>query len=132
MRYHEHLSNISKKAQIGRNCTLHAGIHIHDKVAIGDNCKIQALVFMPNGVTIENNVFIGPCVCFTNDPTLGDDFEPVPTIVMEGAKIGANSTIIAGIVIGKNAIIGCGSVVLTDIPDNQVWAGNPARFIRKL
>lgn len=132
MRYHEHLSNISPKASIGRKCTLHAGVHIHDDVKIGDNCKIQAMVFMPNGVILEDNVFVGPMVCFTNDPTLGDDFEPVTTMVLEGAKIGANSTIRAGIVIGHNSIIGCGSVVLTDVPDNQVWAGNPARYIREV
>ena len=130
MRYHEHLSNISTKAKIGKGTIIHAGCHIHDDVVIGKNCKIQAQVFIPNGVRIADNVFIGPQVCFTNDPDLGDSFEPVKTFIEKGVKIGANSTIKAGIIIGSGSIIGMGSVVLKGIPVKQVWVGSPAKYLR--
>ena len=132
MFYNKHLSNIHLKAKIGDQCTIHAGVHIHERVVIGNKCKIQAMAFIPNGVTLEDKVFVGPHVCFTNDPSFEPYFKAVPTLVKEGAKIGANSTIRAGITIGRNAIVGCGSVVLHDIPDNQVWCGNPAKFIKDL
>lgn len=127
------LSNIAKEAQIGERTVIHAGVHIHDQVIIGKNCQIEAQAFLPNGVTLEDNVFIGPHVCFTNDPKLDakrEKWEPTPTIVRKGARIGANATIRAGIEIGENSIIGCGSVVLHDIPEGEVWAGNPAKKIR--
>ena len=127
------LSNISPLAKIGDDTVIHAGVHIHDQVTIGKNCQIEAQVFIPNGVTIEDNVFIGPHTCFTNDPKLNakrESWEPTPTIVKKGAKIGANATIRAGITIGERAIIGCGSVVLKNVPEGETWAGNPARKIR--
>jgi UDP-2-acetamido-3-amino-2,3-dideoxy-glucuronate N-acetyltransferase len=130
MRWKPELSNISDKATIGEGTIVHSGCHIHDYVVIGENCKIQAQVFIPNGVTIEDNVFVGPMVCFTNDPSLGDDFKPVPTLILRDAKIGANATIKAGVIIGVGAIIGMGSVVLNDVPANQVWVGNPAKYLR--
>ena len=130
--WHPHLSNISPKAHIGEGTVIHAGVHIHE-VIIGKNCQIEAQVFIPNGVTIEDEVFIGPHTCFTNDPTLNakrESWEPTPTIVKKGAKIGANATIRAGVTIGENSIIGCGSVVLKNVPEGETWAGNPARKIR--
>lgn len=128
--WHRELSNISPQAVIGEGSIIHAGVHIHDTVVIGKNCKIEAGAFLPNGVTLEDNVFVGPHVCFTNDAKLTEPFEISPTLVRNRAKIGANSTIRAGVTIGENAIIGCGSVVLEDVKDNEVWAGNPARLLR--
>jgi len=130
--WHKRLSNISKKAEIGDGSIIHAGTHIHDEVKIGKNCRIEAQVFIPNGVILEDEVFVGPQVCFTNDPKLfmQEDWKPTQTLVKRGAKIGANATIRAGVTIGENAIIGCGSVVLKDIPSGEVWAGNPASKIR--
>lgn len=128
------LSNISEKAEIGDESTIHAGVHIHDEVKIGKNCQIQALVFIPNGVTIEDNVFVGPHVCFTNDRKLvnREDFKPIPTLIKRGVKIGANSTIFCGLTIGEGSIIGAGSIVTSDIPENEMWFGNPAKFIKKV
>jgi UDP-2-acetamido-3-amino-2,3-dideoxy-glucuronate N-acetyltransferase len=110
----------------------HRYVWIGKKVKIGDNVRIQPFAFIPDGVTIEDDVFIGPHVCFTNDPNLtclGPKFWK-ETVVKRGAKIGANSTILAGVTIGKDSIVGMGSVVLSDIPDKEVWAGNPARFLK--
>lgn len=134
-RWREELSNVSSKASIGDGTVIHAGVHIHDDVTIGKNCQIEGMVFIPNGVTLENHVFVGPMTCFTNDPKLDtprDQWKPTKTLVKEGAKIGANSTIRAGVIIGKNSVVGCGSVVLKDIPDNEVWAGCPASLLKKL
>lgn len=130
--WHKNLSNISDEAEIGEDTVIHASVHIHDKVKIGKNCQIEAQVFIPNGVTIEDNVFIGPMVCFTNDAKLEaprEEWTPTETLIRSGAKIGANSTIRAGVTIGESAVVGCGSVVLKDIPNNERWAGNPAKPI---
>lgn len=125
------LSNISDDAIIADNCVIHSHCWIGRDVIIGSNVKIQAFTFIPDGVRIEDNVFIGPRVTFTNDPDLeckGKDFWKM-TRVKEGAKIGACVSIKAGVIIGKNAIVGMGAVVLTDIPDGEKWAGVPARKI---
>ena len=127
------LSNIDRHAQVGDGTTIHAGVHIHEYVKIGKRCQIEAQVFIPNGVTLEDNVFIGPGVIFTNDPKLDtkrSKWKPTPTLVKKGAKIGAGAMIKAGITIGENSIIGMGSVVLKDVPPNEVHVGNPAIFLR--
>jgi len=130
--YEPQTSNISRIARLGDYCKIHSHVSIHDDVSIGNNCKIEAYVFIPNGVTIQDNCFIGPHVCFTNDRSLKEPFEISRTLVKQGAKIGANSSILAGVTIGKNSIVGMGSVVLKDIPDSELWVGNPASFIRAL
>jgi len=133
--WHKELSNISDKATIGDGSVIHSGVDIHDEVVIGNECQIEAMVFLPNGVTLQDKVFVGPHVVFTNDPKLDtarEEWKPTKTLVKAGAKIGANSTIRAGVIIGYNSIVGCGSVVLHDIPDDEVWAGNPCKFIRKI
>jgi len=91
-------------------------------------------VFIPTGVTIEDDVFIGPNVTFTNDkyPKSRGDWKLLETRVKRFAAIGAGCTINPGITIGENALIGAGSVVTRDVPDNTVVVGNPARVIRKV
>ena len=96
---------------------------------IGDKVKIQAFSFICDGVELEDNVFIGPHVCFTNDKHPPSS-EWSKTLVKKGAKIGANSTILPGVTIGENAMIGAGSVVTKSVPDGEVWVGNPAHDIR--
>ena len=117
--------------KIGNGTTIHAPVWIGANVQIGQNVKIQAFAFLPEGVRLEDDVFIGPAVVFTNDlyPPSGRS-QWLNTIVKRGAAIGANATILPGIKIGKNVLIGAGSVVTKDVPDGETWVGNPAHKIR--
>ncbi|MFH1126738.1 MAG: acyltransferase [archaeon] len=116
------------KCKIGKNCKIASFTEIQKDVIIGDNCKIEAFTFIPSGVTIEDDVFIGPHVCFTNDrhPKSTGEWQITTTHVKKGASISANCTIVCGTTIGENALIGAGSVVTKDIPDNAIAYGNPA------
>ncbi len=127
-------THICKNAIIGENCTIGEGVYIGPNVKIGNNCKIQNHSLIYDGVEIEDNVFIGPNVITTNDNfprALGDwsdRFEK--TLIKKGSSICANSTIVCGVVLGTNCMIGAGSVVTKNIKDNYLAYGNPARHIR--
>lgn len=119
-------------ANIGCNCNINANVFIENDVIIGDNVTIKSGVQVWDGVSIENDVFIGPNVTFTNDlipasKKYPEKFEK--TIIMKGASIGANATIIAGNEIGEYSLIGAGAVITKPIGNNEVWAGNPAKQI---
>ena len=118
--------------KIGKNCKIASFVEIQKDVVIGDNCKIEAFAYIPTGVKIEDDVFIGPHVCFTNDkkPKAKGEWEIVPTLVKNGASIGANTVILCGVTIGENAMVGAGSVVTKDVPSNLTVVGNPARPIK--
>jgi acetyltransferase-like isoleucine patch superfamily enzyme len=121
--------------KIGNNCKIAAFVEIQKDVKIGNNCAIEAFAFIPTGVTIEDEVFIGPHVCFTNDKkprAVNPGWKTISTTVKKGASIGAGSTILCGITIGKNAMIAAGSVVTKDVPANTLVAGNPAKILRKI
>jgi len=122
---------VLKNATIGKNCNINANVFIENDVLIGDNVTIKSGVQIWDGIILENNVFIGPNVTFTNDFLPRSKQYPhsfLQTLVKCGASIGANSTIIAGIVIGEYAMIGAGSVVTKNINNNELWYGNPAKF----
>ena len=125
-----HFVHIRKGATIGKKCIIGKGVYIDVNVSIGNNCKIQNFATIYNGVTIGNDVFIGPHVCFTNDvfprARIWNKNRLEKTKVHDGASLGANATIIAGVTIGKHALIGAGSVVTNDIPDHGLAYGNPA------
>ncbi len=126
---------ILKGAKIGSNCNINCQVFIENNVVIGNNVTVKSGVQLWDGITVEDNVFIGPNVTFTNDLNPRSKQRPekfLKTIVKKNASIGANATILPGIIIGENAMIGAGSVVLNDVPANTVWAGNPAREIKKL
>lgn len=134
---------IRENAVIGENVILSKGVYIDSNVKIGNNVKIQNYVSVFQGVELKNGVFIGPHVCFTNDlfprainPDGSlkqcEDWMINKTIVEEGASIGANSTIVAGVKIGKFAMIGAGSVVTKDINDFELAYGNPAKVHGKV
>jgi len=129
--------------EIGDNTKIGTFIEIQKGARIGKNCKISSHTFICEGVTIEDNVFIGHNVTFINDlypratNTTGqlqneEDWVCVPTLVKKGASIGSSATILAGVTIGENAIIGAGSVVTGDVPPNMIVAGNPAKVLRKI
>lgn len=128
-------SVILPNAQIGANCNVNCHTFIENEVVVGDNCTIKSGVYLWDGLRIGNNVFIGPNVTFTNDKyprskNYPDSFQT--TVLEDHVSIGAASTILGGITIGKGAMIGAGSLVTKSIPENELWMGSPARFIRKV
>jgi len=126
---------------IDDNTKIGAFVEIQKNARVGKNCKISSHTFICEGVTIEDNVFISHNVTFINDlyprattedGTLQteDDWVCIPTLVKKGASIGSSATLLCGITVGENAIVGAGSVVLTDVPPNTIVAGNPARVLK--
>jgi UDP-2-acetamido-3-amino-2,3-dideoxy-glucuronate N-acetyltransferase len=128
---------------IDDNSKIGAFVEIQKGAFIGKNCKISSHSFICEGVHIEDNVFIGHGVMFTNDlfpkatnadgsPQMEADWKVIETKVKKGASIGSNATILCGITIGENALIGAGSVVTRDVPPNTVVAGVPAKIIKSI
>jgi acetyltransferase-like isoleucine patch superfamily enzyme len=127
---------------IGDETKIGPFVEIQKGAVIGEFCKISSHTFICEGVTIEARVFIGHGVTFVNDRyphatnaagTLQgeDDWECLPTLIKQGASIGSGTTLLGGITVGENSIIGAGSVVTKDVPPDTVVAGNPARVLRK-
>lgn len=127
--------------EIGDESKIGTFVEIQSGARIGRRVKVSSHTFICEGVTIEDEVFVGHNVSFINDryprATTGDgamqtgqDWKLETTLVKRRASIGTSSTILCGVTIGENAIVGAGSVVTHDVPDNAVVAGNPARFLR--
>lgn len=126
---------ILKGAKIGANCNINFNVFIENDVEIGNNVTVKPGVQIWDGLRIEDHVFIGPNVTFINDKYPRSKHYPeqfAQTIIKEGASIGAGSVILCGLTIGKNSMIGAGSVVTKSIPDNELWYGNPAKFIKQI
>lgn len=127
---------------IGDNSKIGTFVEIQKNASVGKNCKISSHTFICEGVHIEDNVFIGHNVTFTNDKyprsTNPDgsmqnekDWKVVETFVKQGASIGSSATIICGVTIGENAIVGAGSVVTKDVAPNATVVGVPAKLLKK-
>jgi acetyltransferase-like isoleucine patch superfamily enzyme len=118
---------------IGERCVIGAFCTIFGGAVIGDGCKIEGHTDIFNGVELGKEVFVGPSVVFTNDLTPRANSRKrgvVATKIGDGVSIGANSTIVCGITIGAYAAVAAGSVVIRDIKPYELFAGNPAKFIR--
>ncbi len=128
-----HFSHILKNSRTGNNCIIGQNVTIGPDVEVGNRCKIQNNVSVYKGVILEDDVFCGPSCVFTNvyNPRtfIERKHEFLPTIVRNGATIGANATIVCGTTIGRYAVIGAGAVVKTDIPDYAIVVGVPAKQI---
>ncbi|GHW30899.1 Bifunctional acetyl transferase [Vibrio cholerae] len=122
-------------AKIGRDCNICAHTFIENDVILGDRVTVKCGVYIWDGIEIEDDVFIGPSVTFTNDKFPRSKIWPetyAKTKIMSGASIGANATILPGITIGMNSMVGAGSVITRSVPDNVIVAGNPARIIKHI
>lgn len=128
---------------IDDNSKIGAFVEIQKGAFIGKNCKISSHSFICEGVHIEDNVFVGHGVMFTNDlfprstnqdgsPQTEADWKVIETHVKKGASIGSNATILCGITIGENSLVGAGAVVTKNVPPNTVVAGSPAKVIKTI
>ena len=129
--------------RIGDRTKVGTFVEIQKNAVVGSDCKISSHTFICEGVTIHDRVFVGHGVTFINDryPRATNregamqtetDWEVEDTVVAEGASIGSGCTLLGGISIGRDSIIGAGSVVTRSVPSGEIWAGNPARFVRKV
>jgi len=128
---------------IDDNTKIGTFVEIQKNASVGKNCKISTHTFICEGVHIEDNVFIGHNVTFINDKyprstnedgSMQDenDWKVVETYIKKGASIGSSSTILCGVTVGENSIVGAGAVVTKDVPSNTIVAGVPAKIIRKV
>jgi acetyltransferase-like isoleucine patch superfamily enzyme len=129
--------------KIGDGSKIGTFVEVQKGATIGKNCKVSSHTFICEGVHIEDNCFIGHNVTFINDKyprsinpdgsmQTDADWKCVPTYIKKGASIGSSTTILCGVTVGENAIVGAGAVVTRDVPANSIVAGVPARLIRKL
>ncbi len=128
-----HFTHVSSGSTIGERCVLGQNVFVGSGVAIGDGVKIQNNVSVYAGVTIADDVFLGPSCVFTNVLTprahVERKDEYAPTSVGRGVTVGANATVVCGHALGDYALVGAGSVIITDVPAHAVMVGNPSRRI---
>ena len=135
-----HEAQVRERAVVGADCVLGKGVYIDRDVVVGDGVKVQNRASLFHGLTVEDNVYIGPHVSFANDrypravnpdgsPRTDADWRETPTLVREGASIGAGAVVLPGVTIGRWAMVGAGAVVTRDVPDHALVTGNPARVV---
>ena len=131
-----HWVHICGGAKIGKDCSFGQNVFVGNDVLIGNNVKIQNSVSVYDKVTLEDDVFCGPSMVFTNvyNPrsAISRKDEYRPTLVQQGATLGANCTIVCGVTIGRYAFVAAGAVITKDVPDFALMAGVPARQIGKM
>lgn len=116
---------------IGNDCNINCHVFIENEVVIGNNVTVKSGVHLWNGIVIENDVFIGPSAVFTNDlrPRSKQRTPITKTLIQQGASIGANSTILTGITIGRYSMSGIGAIITKDVPPHALVYGNPAKIM---
>jgi len=135
-----HQAQVRERARLGRNCIIGKGVYIDFDVQIGDNVKLQNGVFAYHGATIEDGVFLGPGVILTNDKNprainpdgslkSDADWEVGPITIKYGASVGTGSIVLPNVTVGRFSLVGAGSVVTRDVPDQALVVGVPARQI---
>lgn len=125
-------AHVLPHARIGSGCNICDGVFVENDVTVGNNVTVKCGVQLWDGVTLEDDVFVGPNATFTNDLRPRSKIYPeafLRTVVEKGASIGANATILPGIRIGRNAMVGAGAVVTRTVPPNAVVVGNPAKIV---
>jgi len=125
-------AHVLPNARIGSDCNICDHVFIENDVTVGDRVTIKCGVQLWDGIEVEDDVFIGPNVTFTNDRFPRSKVYPekfIRTVIRKGASIGANATLLPGILIGVNAMIGAGSVVTRSVPPHAIVVGNPAKIV---
>ncbi len=125
-----HHAHVRDGAVVGSGCVLGKNVFVDAGAVLGDRCKIQNNVSVYNGVRLGSDVFVGPSAVFTNDLRPRASAGPwtvTPTVVHDGASIGANATIVCGTVLGRASMVAAGAVVTRDVEPHQLVLGNPAR-----
>jgi len=123
-------SQIRSGSVIGSNCIISKDTFVDENVKIGNRCKIQNGVSVYQGVSIEDDVFVGPNVCFTNDKVpraFNQEWKISKTLIKKGASIGANATIVCGVIVGEYSMVAAGCVVTKNVEPYSLVMGNPAR-----
>lgn len=122
---------VREETQVGEGTLIGSGTIIDDRCTIGRRVSIQTGVYVPTGTVIGDDAFLGPRVCLTNDKKMGrGDWKLEGIRIEEGARLGANCTVLPGVVIGSDALIGAGAVVTKDVPAGKVVVGNPGRVLK--
>ena len=124
-------AHLAPGSRVGRDCNVCDHTFVEGGVVVGDRVTIKSGIYLWDGVTVEDDVFLGPNVVFTNDLYPRSRRRPeawTPTLVRAGASVGANATLVAGITVGRYAMVGAGAVVTRDVPDFGLVIGNPARL----
>jgi UDP-2-acetamido-3-amino-2,3-dideoxy-glucuronate N-acetyltransferase len=127
-----HFAHVREAVEIGENCVLGHAVYVDKRVKIGNRVKLENKANVYQGVEIEDDVFVGPDVTFTNDlypRSFNTSWKASPTLVKQGASIGAGTVVICGTTIGEYSMIGAGSVVTNDIPSHTLAYGNPAKIM---
>ena len=124
-------AHVLKGAVVGEDCNICDHTFIEGKVRLGDRVTLKSGVFLWDGVIAEEDVFIGPAAVFVNDlrpRSRNTQWKCLQTLLKQGCSIGANATVLAGLQIGRFAMVGAGAVVTRDVTDFALVVGNPARF----